>query len=242
MNNRVLHGLFIFGSLTLIGCSSSPVTEQNVTEQNATQQDVAVVNSANAETVASWVESQVLSPVGLSLQEDNIRFLTGSADLNKDGNAEHMVLMQGQYFCGSGGCTGYLFDNNGQMINSMTVVKTPVVLADSFSNGWQDFMVWSDGSYRLMSYNGESYPSNPSLEPKVARDTDVQMAIAYVMATEVYQKDGYDIRVAQAERLWTSPDVYHFTFKHHADPHSNYKATVNLASGEVDVVSEPSPQ
>lgn len=232
MNTRVLHGIFLFGSLTLIGCSSI----------DAPQQQTAAVNSASKATIASWVDSQVLKPVGLSLEQDDIQYLAGSVDLNKDGSAEHMVLMQSRYFCGSGGCTGYIFDNDGKIINTMTVVKTPVVLAESSTNGWQDFIVWSNGSYRLMSYDGASYPSNPSLEPKVERDAERQAAIANVMATEVYQKDGYDIRPAVSQQLWTPYNEYYFTFKHHADPYSIYRATVDIKTGEVDIVSEPNPK
>ncbi|NMS24974.1 hypothetical protein HKB34_30780, partial [Vibrio parahaemolyticus] len=107
-------------------------------------------------------------------------------------------LLQDRYFCGSGGCAAYMFDNEGNVINRMSVTRTPIVLADSYSNGWQDFIVWSNGSYRLMSYNGEAYPSNPSLEPKVDRDANQQAAIANVMATELYQQDGYDILPADS--------------------------------------------
>lgn len=235
MNNRGFHGLFLLGSLTLIGCSSTDGISSNDTDSGAS----AEVKSADAATIATWIDQSVLNPHGLSVANDNIRYMTGSADLNSDGTAEHFVLLQDRYFCGSGGCAAYMFDNTGNVINRMSVTRTPVVLADSYSNGWQDFIVWSNGAYRQMSFNGESYPSNPSLEPKVDRNTQVQTATAYVMATELYQQDGYDIMPADDKEIWTPANVYHFTFKHHGDPHSVYQATVNLTSGDVDIESEP---
>ena len=235
MNNRGLQGLFLLGSLTLIGCSST----DGISTDNADSQASVEVKSADAATIATWIDQSVLMPQGLSLETDKIQYMTGSADLNSDGSAEHFVLLQDRYFCGSGGCAAYMFDNSGKVINRMSVTRTPVVLADSYNNGWQDFIVWSNGAYRQMSFNGESYPSNPSLEPKVDRDTNVQAAIAYVMATELYQQDGYDILPADDKEIWTPANIYHFTFKHYGDPHSVYQATVNIDSGDVDIESVP---
>ncbi len=236
MNKRILNGLFFVGSFTLVGCTT---TDSMPTE---TKQPAPKVNSVSAEVISSWIDSKVLAPEGLSLEQDNLRYLSGSADLNSDGKAEYIVLLQDRYFCGSGGCSAYMFDNEGNVINRMSVTRTPIVLADSYSNGWQDFIVWSNGSYRLMSYNGESYPSNPSLEQKVDRDANQQAAIANVMATELYQQDGYDILPAESKTLWTPANVYHFTFKHYGDPHSAYQATVDMSSGEVDIVAVPAAE
>ncbi|EME9800837.1 hypothetical protein WL058_00075 [Vibrio alginolyticus] len=236
MNKRILNGLFFVGSFTLVGCTA---TDSMPTE---TKQPFPKINSVSAEVISSWIDSKVLAPEGLSLEQDNLRYLSGSADLNSDGKAEYIVLLQDRYFCGSGGCAAYMFDNEGNVINRMSVTRTPIVLADSYSNGWQDFIVWSNGSYRLMSYNGESYPSNPSLEQKVDRDANQQAAIANVMATELYQQDGYDILRAESKTLWTPANVYHFTFKHYGDPHSAYQATVDMSSGEVDIVAVPAAE
>ncbi len=236
MNKRILNGLFFVGSFTLVGCTA---TDSMPTE---TKQPARKINSVSAEVISSWIDSKVLAPEGLSLEQDNLSYLSGSADLNSDGKAEYIVLLQDRYFCGSGGCSAYMFDNEGNVINRMSVTRTPIVLADSYSNGWQDFIVWSNGSYRLMSYNGESYPSNPSLEPKVDRDANQQAAIANVMATELYQQDGYDILPAESKTLWTPANVYHFTFKHYGDPHSAYQATVDMSSGEVDIVAVPAAE
>ncbi len=133
MINRGLHGLFLLGSLTLIGCSSTDSVSTNTTAPEAPVE----IKSVDAATIATWIDQSILNPEGLSLENDKIRYLTGSADLNSDGVAEHFVLLQDRYFCGSGGCSAYMFDNNGKVLNRMSVTRTPVVLADSYSNGWQ---------------------------------------------------------------------------------------------------------
>ncbi|MGF1755879.1 hypothetical protein L4C33_20080 [Vibrio makurazakiensis] len=229
MNKHILHSLCLMGSLSLIGCSSI----------NGVSNDDTTSAQASQETIAKWVENQILAPEGLSLADNNIRYRTGSADLNADDSFEHIVLMQDPYFCGSGGCTAVMFNNSGEIINQMTVVKTPVVLADSYSNGWQDFIVWSNGAYRVMSYNGETYPSNPSLEPTTNWGANTQAAIAYVMATELYQQDGYDIMPSEDVDLWTKANTYNFTFKHYGNPDSIYNAAVDMNTGEVDIKSTP---
>lgn len=250
MNNRVLQGLFLLGSISLIGCSSTDDVSSIGDEPSFTKQSSAKSEAeqpvpsktVDAQTIAQWVDSSILAPEGLSLQNDNIQYLTGSADLNSDGKSEYIVLVQDRYFCGSGGCTAYMLNDGGKVINRMTVTRTPIVLADSYSNGWQDFIVWSNGAYRLMSYNGQAYPSNPSLEPKIDRDAGMQTAIANVMASELYQQDGYDIMPGEAQQLWTPANVYHLTFKHYGDPHRLYQATVDINTGEVDIESVPMAQ
>ena len=84
MNNRGLHGLFLLGSLTLIGCSST----DGISTDNADSQAPVELKSADAATIATWIDKSVLMPQGLSLETDKIRYVTGSADLNSDGTAE----------------------------------------------------------------------------------------------------------------------------------------------------------
>lgn len=226
MFNRELGKICLFSSLLLIGCSATKSVDSN---------SRASANQTSASNIAQWVDDSILAPEGLSLEQDSIRYLTGSADLNNDGVAEHFVLIQDNYFCGSGGCTAIIFDQTGDIISQMSVVKTPILLADSTSNGWQDFMVWSNGAFRLMKYNGSSYPTNPSLAPEVDRGASQQAALKKVMETELYQQDGYDITASEISEIWASADVYEFTFKHYGDPHAVYHAAVDLKNGTVDI-------
>ena len=218
--------LVLLCAVFMIGCSgSSSIRQPNTASQN----------SSNENTVAQWVDTKILAPEGLSLKQDNIRYLTGHTDLNNDGYAEHFILIQNSYFCGSGGCTAVIFDNSGNIISQMSVVKPPVLLADSTSNGWQDFMVWSNGAFRLMAYDGSSYPTNPSLEPEVDRSASQHVAMAKVEETDLYQQDGYEITPSEPTEIWAPASVYHFTFKHYGDPQAIYHAEVNLNNGEVTI-------
>tara|TARA_Y100001956_G_scaffold81524_2_gene99314 strand:+ start:12161 stop:12868 length:708 start_codon:yes stop_codon:yes gene_type:complete len=229
MAHRLVSTSLLTATFLVAGCSSpSPDIETNHTKTSPAALDVT-----------TWVSQQLLTSEGIELDASDMRYLTGSADLNQDGQQETIVLMQDRYFCGSGGCSAFIFDQSGKVISRMTVVKPPVILADSYRNGWQDFIVWSNGAYRLMSFNGESYPANPSLEPTIDRKEEQQLALAYVMATELYQQDGYDIMPAPPSQLWTPAKQYHFTFKHYGDPEFIYHAIVDLNNGDIKVDTLP---
>jgi len=226
MKNKILAVTLLTTSLSLIGCSSvKSVTNESSTGTNA--------------DISNWVESQILAPEGLSFTTDDIHYDVGHADLNNNGSNEHFVLVSDPYFCGSGGCSATIFDNAGNIITNMTVTGTPILLADSYRNGWRDFIVWSNGAYRLMSFNGESYPRNPSVEPVIDLEPQRQSAMEKVMATELYQQDGYDIKAVYDAKIWAPAEEFRFTFKHYGDPDSTYHAKVNQITGEVDVYTEP---
>lgn len=226
MINKPLTTLLISCSLSILGCTS---TENNANPSQG-------VDDAQ---IATWLDKQILAPEGLSIAEDNIKYLTGHADLNSDGHLEHFVLIQDPYFCGSGGCSSVIFDHSGQIITQMTVSDTPVLLADSEHNGWQDFIVWSSGAYHLMSFNGNSYPTNPSVETVVDLEAQRQSAKQQLMATELYQQDGYDIKAVYDGEIWAPAQVFEFTFKHYGDADFTYHAAVNAATGNIDITTQP---
>jgi len=93
------------------------------------------------------------------------KFIFFEYDLNKDEKKEILVGLTGSYFCGSGGCTQLLLDNQGNVITKFTVSDYPVVIDSNMTNGWNDLFIFSGGKYRIVQFNGKSYPSNPSILP-----------------------------------------------------------------------------
>ena len=88
-------------------------------------------------------------------------------DLNGDGKNEILVGTTGPYFCGSGGCSIYLLDNQGNVINIFSVSDYPVVVDTKKTNGWFDLFIPSKGKHHVMKFDGKKYPSNPSVQPKL---------------------------------------------------------------------------
>jgi hypothetical protein len=78
-----------------------------------------------------------------------------------------MVGFTGPYFCGSGGCTQMILDREGNVITQFTVSDYPVVIDNTKSNGWKDLFILSAGQYRIVKFDGKTYPSNPSMQPEL---------------------------------------------------------------------------
>lgn len=93
------------------------------------------------------------------------RFIFFKYDLNDDNMKEIFVGLTGPYFCGSGGCTILLMDNNGGVITSFSVTGYPVIVAGSITNGWKDLILYSGRKNHLVKFDGKKYPSNPSVQP-----------------------------------------------------------------------------
>lgn len=104
-----------------------------------------------------------------------VRYFYNLMDLNNDGNSETIVYLVGTYSCGSGGCKALIFQSLGsdyQLISSLTLVNNPIIISDQKTGGWRDLILYvtgggAKGSYRVLRFNSEQYPSNPSIQPSL---------------------------------------------------------------------------
>lgn len=190
------------------------------------------------ENIDRLVVEDILIPEKLDPREKDYKFLTGAADLNGNGSEELLVLMQDPYFCGSGGCTAYLFQDSGELINRMTVTSTPVLLASRETNGWKNFYVWSDGSLRTMAFDGTSYPSNPSVEPAYDRSRELEAARQQIEVQEIFVQDGFDLTLVEQVPIFYPAHTYQFQFNHHGDPQNRYQFTIDMVTGDTQLVTE----
>lgn len=93
------------------------------------------------------------------------KFIFFEYDLNGDSNKEIFVGLTGPYFCGSGGCTQFILNSKGEVISKFTVSDYPVVISPDQTNGYTDLYIRSGGDYRVVKFDGKSYPGNPSVLP-----------------------------------------------------------------------------
>lgn len=91
-----------------------------------------------------------------------------------NGKPEDVVYVSGQRWCGSGGCTLLILaptESSFKLLGKVTIVQLPVRLLSSLQNGRPDIGVTVQGGgvqagyEAVLSFNGESYPRNPSLPP-----------------------------------------------------------------------------
>ena len=112
------------------------------------------------------------------------RYHYHSVDLNGDRQNEQIVQVMGPMTCGTGGCTTLILEDASNhtpsgydVVTQMTVVNFPVVVSDRTASGWNDLLVMVSGGgaqpgYRELKFDGQSYPTNPSIEPMVASEKD----------------------------------------------------------------------
>lgn len=95
------------------------------------------------------------------------KFIFFEYDLNGDNSKEIFVGLTGPYFCGSGGCTQFILNAQGEFISKFTVTDYPVVISPDQTNGYKDLYLLSGGEFRVVKFGGKSYPGNPSVLPKL---------------------------------------------------------------------------
>jgi len=177
-----MKSLFVYLILLFLvaACSGTPNEEKadtsEVSEEPVELEEVPVAMSMNG--VDEDIAAQISDKLVKVLLAEDIEFMTPDqrkfryaiADLNDDGNREYLVEFRNSYFCGSGGCTYMLLDSNFDLITRFTVSDSPFIISDNRSSGWRDLIIPEGGSYHVMKFDGNTYPSNPSVEPEVMLD------------------------------------------------------------------------
>jgi hypothetical protein len=105
-----------------------------------------------------------------AMTKDDRFFYYDAFDLNNDKKTEYFVGFSNPYFCGSGGCSGYILNNDGSVINSFTVTDFPIVVTTSVTEKFYDLIFETGGKFHLLKMKNGKYPSNPSLQEKVKGD------------------------------------------------------------------------
>jgi hypothetical protein len=111
---------------------------------------------------------QYLSEQHIDAAGTRYRWLT--YDLNHDGSNELLVQLD---WCGSGGCTLLIFENEQkiwQFNSKVILVNTPINLGSERHQKWQDLVLFVSGggaapNQHTLKFNGSKYPLNPSLAP-----------------------------------------------------------------------------
>ena len=105
-------------------------------------------------------------------------------DLNGDGQADALVLLEGDY-CGYGGCTLLVLrasPSGFALVSSTTISNEPIGVINERRHGWKTLLVTSRGvGPVLMRLNGAKYPTNPSLQTAATKE---QAASATILKFE----------------------------------------------------------
>ena len=121
-------------------------------------------NSELVKHVKNYLSTKFLTEADLrAISEDQRKFQIQEVDLNNDGKREVFVNFMSSYFCGTGGCTILLLNDQIEPITKFTVTRTPLYIEKSMENDWRTILTQSEGKWRKLIYKGGSYPTNPSI-------------------------------------------------------------------------------
>jgi hypothetical protein len=118
--------------------------------------------------------------------DPDARYVAAWADLNGDGRPEAIVYLVSGHVCGTGGCSLMVLTPAGRswrQVADVTIANPPIRLLSSASHGWRDLAVTvAGGGARThaarLSFNGRSYPGNPSMAPALRRRVPGRVLIA----------------------------------------------------------------
>ncbi|PXY43323.1 hypothetical protein [Flavobacterium hydrophilum] len=99
-----------------------------------------------------------------TLTKEERYFYYEAFDLNNDQKNEYFVGFSNSYFCGSGGCSGYILNNDGSLINRFSVTDFPIYVTITPTEKFYDLIMESSGKLHHIKFSNGKYPSNPSVQ------------------------------------------------------------------------------
>jgi hypothetical protein len=106
--------------------------------------------------------------------DETTKYSASFVNLSGEGKEDVVVYLTGQSWCGSGGCTTLILaprDSSYRVVTKITITRPPIRVLATRSNGWHDISVRVQGGgiqpgyEALLSFDGKSYPRNPSTPP-----------------------------------------------------------------------------
>lgn len=175
MRNRILIALAI---LTLFSCQNKEkpaskniiktIAEDTLSKTVAGTADLSEAPPRDDKTV-EMIRKRLLDVLKKDLSamtKDDRYFYYEAFDLNNDKKNEYFVGFSNPYFCGSGGCSGYILNNEGSVINSFTVTDFPIFIETTSSENFKDLIFKSGNELHSLKMKNGKYPSNPSVQEK----------------------------------------------------------------------------
>ena len=167
----MMTGILFFGCLL--------ATNVNPVQAERPETHLSKVTYQKSETKKDEaIEKTFAKEFGLKKGSDSVSYFYNKIDLNDDQIPETFVYLVGPTVCGTGGCSGLLLEEkDGDYIvkSRFSLVRIPVIIQNETTNGWKDIVMYVTGGgiepgYHQLKFNGESYPSNPSVEPVIKEE------------------------------------------------------------------------
>lgn len=163
--------------VVLTSCQNKDKTKENIVKTialdtlsktvagTADMSEVAEENTKTVELIRKQLLVLLKNDLSTMTKEDRF-FFYEAFDLNNDKKGEYFVGFSNSYFCGSGGCSGFILNDDGSLINKFTVTDFPILVTTTSTEKFYDLLMKSGGLYHLVKIKSGKYPSNPSIEEK----------------------------------------------------------------------------
>lgn len=129
------------------------------------------------------LEELIRSSIDYREEDGEVRYFYNYVDLDGDGKDEVFVYLVGQSVAGSGGGTGLIIASNGELLQKISLVNTPVIISKAESMGLRNIImpVYGGGADPFLAelkYRGKNYDSNPSMAEKLeVKDLEADVII-----------------------------------------------------------------
>ncbi|MBF4486731.1 hypothetical protein [Flavobacterium sp. CSZ] len=173
MKNKILVAVMILG---ILSCQNKDKTDaksiiKTIAEDTLSKTVAGTADLSDAPAKDDKAVELIRKQLNILLKKDlpamtkDDRFFYYDAfDLNNDKKDEYFVGFSNSYFCGSGGCSGYILKNDGGLINSFTVTDFPILVTTSSTEKFYDLIFETGGKFHLVKMKNGKYPSNPSVQ------------------------------------------------------------------------------
>ena len=127
---------------------------------------------------------------------DNLRFLEVAVNLdNDDETQEYLLMVLGSLYCGSGGCSLFIINEDGDLLSRSSVVKLPIYTvlptieeSQAGKGNWNDLFVWSDGMRRLVADDQGKFTSNASMGEEVEESQILNHPDRYILLLDYLEE------------------------------------------------------
>jgi putative lipoprotein len=162
-------------------------TPSPATQTASATPSAAELKPALQQAIADFNKQQGAPP------EAGDRFYADYVDLNGDGAQDAVVILDTPNWCGTGGCTLLVLqgqpDKTFRLVSKSTLVRPPVTVSNSKTNGWRDLSLKVSGGGMpsktvALKFDGKKYPPNPSVLPALAANAPIKGTVLFPEGTE----------------------------------------------------------
>lgn len=130
---------------------------------------------ANNDSLEVFLQNYLKQPnIGTDL---STRYSITGVRLDANKTSEIVVYVNGQWWCGSGGCMALILEPEGtsyRVVNRLTLARLPICVLPTMHNGWHDIAMLVAGGgilhayWGILKFNGIKYVWSTSRVPSLS--------------------------------------------------------------------------